>query len=268
MLLKVPANVNLTSMDETLLSYIKTETFDMEVSTSDQTTSANFTQDPISTVQRTPNRIRTVQCCPHCSFKGPIGDKNMHIMTVHDQLRPFVCAFCGFTSAKSYNMSIHVKTLHIICLDQNPKATNRQECPYCPFVKDAIRVKRHIFQAHDKMFQCPTCAYTCGSVKRIKEHRLSIHENVRMYKCKSCEYSTYCLSKLNKHVKCIHENVKYQCEYCPFNTGYPQTLKKHVQCTHESSKYQCEYCPFSTRYPHNFKRHNIRHHQNVKPSNL
>merc|ERR1711997_212147 len=80
-------------------------------------------------------------------------------------------------------------------------------------------------QTHDRIFQCPTCEYNCGSVKSLRQHRLSIHENVRLFKCKSCEYSTYCLSKLNQHAKRVHENVKYQCEYCPFSTGYPQTLK-------------------------------------------
>lgn len=93
-----------------------------------------------------------------------------HIMTVHEEQKPFRCSVCEMSFGRKGVLKKHVQMVH--------ENSRKFECEICtiPFgLKSDL--KRHVQSVHQKKrpFVCDICSASFGRRSDLKRHTLSLH---------------------------------------------------------------------------------------------
>lgn len=121
----------------------------------------------------------------------------LHIDSVHNKMKPFLCSFCGYSASSRSALKLHIR-----------KHTG------------------------SKPFNCEECQYTTSDHNSLRRHKMR-HSGVRPYNCPYCPYSsiqstTYKVHLKNKHAVEDVSNILFQCNYCVFKTVKESIFLAHV----------------------------------------
>lgn len=237
--------------------------------------------------------------CPYCNFVGSNSYKtHTHIMATHDQINPFICTFCDYSTSYSQNFRIHQ------CNVNRSRYSNiGRKCLHCNFISaTSYKTHTHMMITHDqiKSFKCKFCDYCSLNLSTLKCHNATMHQNeilqscpfcdlksfasdynrhimtvhdcIRPFQCKLCEYSAHFSRQLKIHMATLHKNdhmeistpILQSCRYCNFK-GSTSAKNSHVKKVHDQLRmFKCTLCNYSTAYPCNLKTHNGSTHLQLK----
>ena len=136
-----------------------------------------------------------------------IGNMRNHIMTIHQNYRPYSCIFPGCN--KKYSIESRYQ----------------------------VHLRTHIGA---KPFICQICNKSFNEKGNLKTH-LRFHSELRPFKCPNCPKSYKTNGHLKDHIEIQHNLIKkYSCQFCNKKFGRISTLKAHIR-THTGEKnYKCK----------------------------
>lgn len=181
---------------------------------------------------------------------------------------PLVCNMCEFTFNEEHelneHMSCHLGENNIVSqhdIDETQKGdmnvTSLKLCGICGFqTYEIMALQRHVFTNHLECIKCNHCNLTCGSVKELYSHNLTVHQT-KYFFCKYCRYFCSEKSELDEHVSSHNKN--FQCPKCDFQSKYKRQVQEH-QFSHDKLKpYKCACCDFQSYRASNLIRHQYVH---------
>ena len=145
--------------------------------------------------------------CEICQKKfSTTGNLRNHMMTIHQNLRPFQCPFPGCN--KKYSIQSRLQVHYRIHIGKKP-------------------------------YICPICSKAFNEKGNLKTHE-RFHSEKRPFKCNQCNKTYKTNGHLKDHIEIQHMKIKrFQCEYCSKKFGRISTLKSHIK-THTGEKnYKC-----------------------------
>lgn len=97
-----------------------------------------------------------------------------HIMTVHEEQRPFRCNVCEMSFGRKGVLKKHVQMVH----------------------------------EHSRKFECETCKISFGLKSDLKRHVQSVHQKKRPFVCEVCSASFGRRSDLKRHTLSLHPGAE------------------------------------------------------------
>ena len=181
----------------------------------------------------------------------------------------FECCICKRTSQLRHNMLTHIKTQHMINIqdinvkgkhdnsEQNIKASDLNSEPkgdcvhgtcrkvysesyrqlWCMKCKDLPKLKRK----NKQILKVTVCTICGNSTKNISGHLKSVHE-VNEQICPHCDKVLQNPSKLKGHINQVH--IKRPCVYCGELIPV-SVMNEHIRAQHTSNKdkrHKCDVC--------------------------
>ena len=146
--------------------------------------------------------------CEYCHKPfSTLGNMRNHIMTIHQNYRPFKCTYPGCN--KKYSIESRFQ----------------------------VHMRTHIGA---KPFVCQICSKSFNEKGNLKTH-LRFHSELRPFKCPHCTKSYKTNGHLKDHIEIQHNLIKkYECQYCNKKFGRISTLKAHIR-THTGEKnFKCK----------------------------
>lgn len=135
------------------------------------------------------------------------GNLRNHILTIHQNYRPFICSYPGCT--KKYSIESRYQ----------------------------VHLRTH---SGKKPFTCQICFKSFNEKGNLKTH-LRFHSELRPYKCDKCNKSYKTNGHLKDHIEIQHNMVKkYICNICKKKFGRISTLKAHDRTHTGEKKFKCE----------------------------
>ena len=173
------------------------------------------------------------QCEKTFSSKGNL---NQHVKAVHEGIKPYICAQCGYRTARKSDLHKHLP----IHTGQKP-----YQCETCSVSFSFKRsLDRHVKEVHEclKTHTCPQCGY-----------RTAYDE--KPYQCETCDKAFAQRGDLKRHVM-IHEGVKpYACDQCKKRFTQRGNLKQHMRTHTGERPHSCVNCWQSFSQVGSFNRH-------------
>ena len=136
-----------------------------------------------------------------------IGNLRNHIMTIHQNLRPFKCPFPG--CEKQYSIQTRLQ----------------------------VHYRTHIGK---KPYICRFCQKAFNEKGNLKTHE-RFHSEIRPFKCNECSKTYKTNGHLKDHIEIHHKKIKrFECEYCNKKFGRISTLKSHIKTHTGEKKFKCQ----------------------------
>lgn len=119
---------------------------------------------------------------------------NKHIQAVHSKIKPYVCSYCGHSTARKAMLQLHLR-----------------------------------IHTGEKPFKCDVCQYATGDHNSLRRHKMR-HTGLRPYKCQYCTYSCIQAISLKTHMKNKHPGSSgiYHCDICNYRTVNSTSFSNHV----------------------------------------
>ncbi|XP_042873759.1 serine-rich adhesin for platelets-like isoform X2 [Penaeus japonicus] len=137
--------------------------------------------------------------CETC--QRPFTDKRMlrnHIEFVHKKVKPFLCNYCGYSTASKSTLKMHMRQ-----------------------------------HTGEKPFACEECSYRTADHNSLRRHKMQ-HSGIRPYRCPYCEYASIQSTTFKVHLKDKHpglaqmNGIMFTCVVCPFKTIKRDNYLAHV----------------------------------------
>ena len=173
-----------------------------------------------------------------------------------------ICKICKKSFSTSGNMRNHIITIHE---NYRPFKCNYPGCKkeYSIESRYLVHLRTH---KGEKPFICKICNKSFNEKGNLKTH-LRFHSELRPFKCQFCNKSYKTNGHLKDHIDIKHRKIKkYNCEYCNKKFGRISTLKAHNR-THTGEKnYKCklEGCNKCFAEKGNMEMHYQRHLKKLK----
>jgi KRAB domain-containing zinc finger protein len=176
--------------------------------------------------------------CPYCAYKGSTWHEKIHVMAVHDQIKPFECKFCDYSANYSSSFKIHTATIH---KNLQLHAEMLHSCPYCEHKCRSSHKNSHIMTVHDQIrpFKCKFCEHSATNLYQLKIHNITKHkckdlqlQGQLIQNCPNCGFKGRAQDK-DRHIMAVHDQIRpFQCKFCEYCTTRLQYLKRHNSKTH------------------------------------
>ncbi|XP_044750806.1 myoneurin-like [Coccinella septempunctata] len=122
----------------------------------------------------------------------------IHIQSVHEKFKPYVCDVCGHKTSRKAMLELHLR-LHT--------GDKPHHCPHCSYrTGDSNCLRKHVMKHYGyKKYSCPYCEYQAIQSSAYKSHLINKHpEADEIFKCSYCTFTTVKFESYLTHVKC-HE---------------------------------------------------------------
>ena len=157
-------------------------------------------------------------------------------------LKEHFCTKCDFKTIYIATLNRHNNSIHLGIIIKHP-------CGVCKYEANSVKnLKVHISSQHEeKKFSCEKCSYSASSQTNLHRHNLSVHLKIRRFSCDQCEYKSFSRGKLKRHIKAKHEGIWFKCKNCDYHTKTEKALEFHMSMEHnESRSVSCTLCEFKT----------------------
>jgi KRAB domain-containing zinc finger protein len=184
------------------------------------------------------NSLPTKENSPKLSFSIQ-ETENENGIQIHEELSPKknnICEFCHKPFSTLGNMRNHIMTIH---QNYRPFKCTYPGCnkKYSIESRFQVHMRTHIGA---KPFVCQICSKSFNEKGNLKTH-LRFHSELRPFKCPHCTKSYKTNGHLKDHIEIQHNLIKkYECQYCNKKFGRISTLKAHIR-THTGEKnFKCK----------------------------
>ncbi|XP_061697439.1 zinc finger protein 142 isoform X2 [Syngnathoides biaculeatus] len=152
------------------------------------------------------------------------------------------------------------------CQAQNQtSASSPHTCRYCPF----ITTRRYRLAEHQSRHTgtgrhvCNVCDKTFGSVTKLRQHKVRVHDRQPTFPCSFCDYSGYTVDDVRRHTRRCHMgNSNHDCIDCEASFSSEAALRYHRKRAHRERAYSaCERCDFSCSSEATLRNHQRSKHQ-------
>ena len=157
-------------------------------------------------LNETTNKNQTICHICHKPF-STLGNMRNHIMSIHQNYRPYKCTYPGCNKRYSIEsrFQVHLRTHN-----------------------------------GEKPFLCQICNKSFNEKGNLKTH-LRFHSELRPFKCPHCTKCYKTNGHLKDHIEIQHNLVKkYSCQYCSKKFGRISTLKAHIRTHTGEKKFKCK----------------------------
>ncbi len=167
------------------------------------------------------------------------------------------CDLCDYTASSRGGMRKHLRSEHGMGVE------GKHACSECSrkFASYA-GLARHSAIAHKKKLkkpkECPTasCHFMADSARKLKLHRLTVHDGLEAYNCGLCTYATVKSKMLQIHRWSKHSEQSKSCEECGFVGDTRRAVTFHKQTVHDGLEaINCSLCEYASVNPINLRLH-------------
>lgn len=162
-----------------------------------------------------------------------------HVKFIHLPTEPATC-HCGKVFKRKALLERHIDQVH------KRKVVEKIPCKHCgKLLASKINVKEHIIKFHTATnFICNICGRTSMSLKALKSHQRSVHEERKIICDESnCRKKFLFKNELSRHKIVAHLNLRnYKCTFpgCDKTYATNQIMQQHYKLAHDEI---CESCP-------------------------
>ena len=164
-----------------------------------------------------------------------MNSSNVFISKPENPIPKNYCSLCKKSFSTMGNLRNHIMTIH-----ENQKPF---KCPF-PNCNKEYSIKSRLqvhYRTHtgSKPFICNFCGKAFNEKGNLKTHE-RFHSELRPFKCDKCSKTYKTNGHLKDHIEIQHLKIrKFQCKYCEKKFGRISTLKAHIR-THTGEKnYKC-----------------------------
>ena len=232
------------------------------------------------------DKVAKNQKCQLCDYETHYaGNLNLHMKTVHMNLKMYGCEECGKRFTNARNRNLHVDGVH--------KGKKPYKCDICERMSTSKgNIKTHMKRVHQKetrRFRCELCGGMFHQLCALKYHVREVHvETAERLGCNKCEKEFKTRTKLSMHVNMVHERTsEVKCQECEKVFRSPRNLRMHANTVHlklrnhkcpecgnvfsqtgalkthlthihkigEQPRFTCNYCEWSTGYKFTLEQH-------------
>lgn len=210
--------------------------------------------------------------CTLCSFVAKSKmSLTRHILYVHKKehhKKKFVvakqkrlhCQHCNFTCKQGRCMVLHVAHKH--------KGVRPHRCQYCPF----STTRHYRLQQHESLHtgigrhSCSICEKTFGTVTKLRQHKIRIHDKQPTHFCSLCDFSGYALDDVRRHNQRCHSGaLQHSCSHCVAQFNSEVALRNHCKRVHQLQAWlSCNQCDYTCSSDVTLKSHQEIKHPQVK----
>lgn len=140
------------------------------------------------------------------------------------------CQFCSFTCKQKRCMSLHVGVKH--------KGSRPHRCHYCCF----STTRRYRLQQHESLHtgigrhSCSTCNKTFGTLSKLRQHKIRVHDKQPTHFCSVCDFSGYTPDDIRRHnSRCHSGELTHPCSRCSGKFSSELALRYHWKRVHQGS---------------------------------
>lgn len=187
--------------------------------------------------------------CSVCSFVARSKmSLHRHILQVHNKkkwseanLKRLHCQHCSFTCKQKRCMSLHVGVKH--------KGARPYRCQYCCF----STTRRYRLQQHESLHTgigrhgCATCNKTFGTLTKLRQHKVRVHDKRPTHFCSICDFSGYTPDDVRRHnFRCHSGELKHPCSHCNGKFSSEIALRYHCKRVHQlQGSFLCKQCDYT-----------------------
>ena len=136
-----------------------------------------------------------------------MGNLRNHIMTIHQNLKPYKCPFPG--CKKQYSIQSRLQVHYRIHIGKKPYI-----CSFCSKgFNEKGNLKTHErFHSEKRPFKCNLCSKTYKTNGHLKDHIEIQHMKIRKFACHFCDKKFGRISTLKAHIRTHTGEKNYQCK--------------------------------------------------------
>ena len=148
---------------------------------------------------------------PHCcQICGKLFKQTSHLQThalTHSNVKPYTCQVCG----RAFSQASHVKRHMAVHMERRPHV-----CHLCDrgFVYPSELKAHHDKHKNAKGNTCEDCGDTFESMRRLKQHKATVHKDVSDVTCGVCGKVFTYPSQLRDHMLKHGGKRPYMCTEC------------------------------------------------------
>ncbi|XP_061548738.1 zinc finger protein 142 isoform X2 [Phycodurus eques] len=152
------------------------------------------------------------------------------------------------------------------CKTQNQMgASSPHTCRYCPF----ITTRRYRLVEHQSLHTgtgrhiCDVCDKTYGSVTKLRQHKVRVHDRRPAWPCSFCDYSGYRADDVRRHARRCHMgDSHHDCTDCEARFSSEAALRNHRKRAHRQPAHSaCERCDFTCSSEATLRNHQRSEHK-------
>ncbi|XP_041663558.1 zinc finger protein 142 [Cheilinus undulatus] len=202
-------------------------------------------------------------------FKSDEGKSKMSLtsLSVHTRRKsaaasskPLQCEQCAFTCKQERCMTQHIALKH--------KGEQPHCCRYCPFTT----TRRYRLEEHESLHtgigrhSCDVCDKTFGTMTKLRQHKIRIHDKQPSHFCSLCDFSGYTLDDVKRHnLRCHTGELHHSCTHCDAQFSSEVALRNHCKRVHKLQVcFSCKQCDFTCNSEASLKSHQESKHPQAK----
>ncbi|XP_074550247.1 zinc finger protein 142 [Halichoeres trimaculatus] len=153
-------------------------------------------------------------------------------------------------------------------LTKKQKGAHPYCCRYCPF----STTRHYRLEEHESLHTgigrqiCDVCDKTFGTVTKLRQHKIRIHDKQPSHFCSLCDFSSYTLDDVRRHnLRCHTGELHHSCTHCDARFSSEVALRNHCKRVHKlQACFSCKQCDYTCSSDATLKSHQESRHPQVK----